>query len=394
MTTRRIAALMLGLMIASPLVSTHAQTTPAAPTRQVRLDARRTLGTAHTFRNLTVLPIYDPAARSTNSYLTLDEGLKAKTVSVQEAKEGGTVNTLYVTNRSEKPLYLMAGEVVLGGQQDRCLGQDRLVEAGAKRVPLTVFCVEHGRWNGHADFEASAPSVASADIRLGAQESNFYADRATAHVAGTPGQANVESTGGVARVSPGTPALAAGSGRVSEGQQQVWDKVAAKNARFKTKSATDTYRNTLTMASGDAKQSIPAYIQALENSLGRNPHLVGAVACVNGKVVALDSFSDPALFRKLWPKLLRGYAADAVEQAPEKGTKSQAVTVEQIKAFYAAATDTKTTTENRSTASTTLRLSSKEATTYRLMPAKPAAAGGFGGGGFGGGALHETVLHK
>lgn len=388
MTTRRIAVLMLGLMIAGPLVSTHAQTTPAAPTRQVRLDARRTLGTAHTFRNLTVLPIYDPAARSANTYVTLDEGLKAKTVSVQESKEGGAVNTLYVTNRSNKPLYLMAGEVVLGGQQDRCLGQDRLVEAGAKHVPITVFCVEHGRWNGHADFDTSAPSVASADIRLGAQESNFYADRATAHVAGTPSQANVENASRVAHVSPGTPALAATSGRVSEGQQQVWDKVAAKNARFKTKSATDTYRTALTLAEGTAKSEVPTYIKALENSLGRDPHLVGAVACVNGKVVALDSFSDPALFRKLWPKLLRGYAADAVEDAPAKGQKSQTVTAEQIKAFYAAATDAKTTAENRSTASTTLRLTSKEATTYRLVPAKPAAGGGFGG------ALHETVLHK
>jgi hypothetical protein len=388
MTPRRITALMLGLMIAGPFAQVHAQITPVAPNSQVRLDARRTLGTAHTFRNLTVLPIYDPAARSTNTYLTLDEGLQAKTVSVQEAKDGGAVNTLYVTNRSDKPLYLMAGEVVLGGQQDRCLGQDRLVEAGAKRVPITVFCVEHGRWNGRADFDVSAPTVASADIRLGAQESNFYADRETAHVAGTLNQANAAVEERVARVSPGTPALATGSGRVSNGQQQVWDKVATKNARFKTKSATDTYRNTLTMAGGDAKQNIPAYVRVLENSLGHNPHLVGAVACVNGKVVALDSFSDPALFRKLWPKLLRGYAADAVENAPAKEQKSQNITMAQIKAFYAAATDAKTTAENRSTASTTLRLTSKEATTYRLVPAQSAAGGGVAS------PLHETVLHK
>ena len=387
MTTCRIAAL-LGLMIAGPFAQVHAQTTPAATGAQVRLDARRTLGTPHAFHNLTVLPIYDPAARFTNACVTLDEGLKAKTVSVQESKEGGAVNTLYVTNRSDKPLYLMAGEVVLGGQQDRCVGQDRLVEAGAKRVPITVFCVEHGRWNGRADFDASAPTVASGDIRLGAQESNFYADRETAHAAQANGQVNGESVARVTRVSPGTPALAAGSRRVSEGQQQVWDKVTAKNARFKTKSATDTYRNTLTMAGGEAKQSIPAYVRALENSLGRDPHLVGAVACINGKVVALDSFSDPALFRKLWPKLLRGYAADAVENAPLKAQQTQKVTAAQIKAFYTAATDAKTTAENRSAMSTTLRLTSKDATTYRLMPAKPAAGGGFGG------ALHETVLHK
>ena len=58
----------------------------------------------------------------------------------------------------------------------------------------------------------------------------------------------------------------------------MWDKVAAKNARFKTKSATDTYHNALTMAEGTAKSEVPTHIKALENSLDRDRHLVGAVA--------------------------------------------------------------------------------------------------------------------
>ena len=387
MTTISRIAVLLGLMTAGSFTRVYAQTPPTLSVRQARLDARRTLGAPHTFHNLTVLPIYDPAANATNAYVTLDEGLRAKTARVQESQDGGAVNTLYVTNRSNKPLYLMAGEVVLGGQQDRCLGQDRLVQAGARRVPITVFCVEHGRWNGRADFGASAPTVAGGDIRLRAQESNFYAEREYAKAAAASPQTRADAVAHIARVSPGLPAVAE-SGGVSSGQQQVWDKVATKNARFKTQSSTDTYRDTLTLAGGSAKSKVPAYITALQSSLGHDPHLVGAVACVNGKVVAVDSFSDPALFGKLWPKLLRGYAADAVENAPAKAQAPKVVTAEQVKAFYAAATDAKTTAENRSQSSATLRLESKEATTYRLLPTKQASGGSVGS------PLHEAILHK
>src|SRR5437660_1541546 len=95
------------------------------PTR-TKLDSRRTFGEPKRFRNLTLIPVYDSTARSTNTYVTLDEGLKSKVVQVSESKGGGSVNTLYVTNNGRKPLYLMAGEVVLGGQQDRTLGKDTI----------------------------------------------------------------------------------------------------------------------------------------------------------------------------------------------------------------------------------------------------------------------------
>src|SRR5438105_2040703 len=106
------------------------------------------------------------------------------------------------------------------------------------------------------------------------------------------------------------------SGKVAAAQGKVWDRVAAKNAKFKAKPASGTYRGVLTLQGGEAGKSIAPYAKALNTSLGTDPHLVGVVAAVNGKIVAADSFGDAALFRKLWPKLLRSYAADAAENAP------------------------------------------------------------------------------
>src|SRR5438067_1243537 len=172
-------------------------------TAHTRLDAHRTLGAPKTFRNLALIPVYDSAARSTQRYMTLDEGLKAKLVTVEEAPSGGEVNTLFVTNRGRDPLYLMAGEVVLGGQQDRCLGRDTIVPPGAVKFAVPVFCVEHGRWTGDVRFGESAKAVASAGIRASAQNGTFAAPALAAAAPANPAALPAQQPGRLAgRVGP------------------------------------------------------------------------------------------------------------------------------------------------------------------------------------------------
>jgi hypothetical protein len=364
---------------------------PASHDARMKLDAHRTLGSPHAYRNLTLIPVYDKTAHPADAFLTLDEGLALKQVSVKESKAGGAVNTLYVTNESMKPLYLMGGEVVLGGQQDRTLGRDTIISPGEKEVPVTVFCVEHGRWTGRKEFDQSAPTVASAEIRASAQEGEFFAARTAAGRAGPAGP-NAAANGGI---SGNLARQSAGSNYVDDAQQQVWDKVAKKNARLKTETSTGSYRAALNLATGDVQKSVPAYLAALSDSLGTDSHLIGVVAAINGKVVAADIFGDPILFHKLWPKLLRSYASDAVEHMPEDTSKVPAATAAQAKAFLVTATDAKSKIENKSDVSSTVRYESGQAVAYSLVPgAKAGGALGAFGGGFAGGAVHTGVLGK
>lgn len=305
--TRIVLAISLAT-VAGAMLYALAQHAPSSG--RMPLDTTRSLGSPRRFRNLTLFPVYNTAARSTNTYTTLDEGLRARRVKVREAQGGGDVNTLYVSNTGAKPLYLMAGEVVLGRQQDRCLAKDTIIPPGKKGVPITIFCVEHGRWTGQEVFDASAQTVASADIRKSAQEGEFMAERASAPPA----------VGGM--VQPMRVATAP----IGQAQEQVWAKVAQKNQSFKATPASGTYREVLNLSGGEARQSIAPYLKSLSGSLEPDPHLVGVVAAVNCKVVAADIFGDPTLFRKLWPKLLRSYAADAAENAGNKTLSRRPVT--------------------------------------------------------------------
>jgi hypothetical protein len=362
---------------------------PAKPSSaRLALAGTRTLGTPISFRNLTFVAVYDTAAISTTEYLTLDEGLKSAQVKVREAPQGGDVNRVFISNLSRLPLYLMAGEVVLGGQQDRTLGKDTVIPPGKRDVPVTVFCVEHGRWNGGGSFERTAPALAASDIRARAQEGAFGPS------AELSGRAQV----GQGRVSRGDGAGTAGVGRA---QQEVWDRVARKNQRFGSAPASGTYRGVLTMEGGSTRSQVAPYVDALSVAARPGPDQVGVVAAVNGKVIAADTFGNTNLFRKLWPKLLRTFAAEAAEAADGK-TRPQ-ISARQAREFMVQAGEG-SQTESRSEVATTQRLESQHAVTYRTAPGggedkaatrsgSPAGAAR-GGAAPGRGAVHESVIRK
>src|SRR5262249_9447907 len=105
------------------------------------------------YKHLAVFPVVKKggAAQARADYLTLAEGLKSKQVRVTEHTGGGQVNRVRIDNRSQRPLLVLGGEVILGGQQDRVIGKDTIVPPG-QQVSMDVFCVERGRWKGGSEF--------------------------------------------------------------------------------------------------------------------------------------------------------------------------------------------------------------------------------------------------
>src|SRR5262249_26370870 len=132
-----------------------------------------------TYENISIFPVVSGSNQDTTSFLTLDEGLSNGEVIVSEQgsaglsrsrdgrrpvappqyNTGASVNQLVLTNRSKRPLLLLAGELVSGGKQDRIIAKDRIVAPGADPLPLDVFCVEHGRWSSGSQFVASKTIV-------------------------------------------------------------------------------------------------------------------------------------------------------------------------------------------------------------------------------------------
>jgi hypothetical protein len=71
----------------------------------------------------------------------------------------------------------------------------------------------------------------------------------------------------------------------------------------------------LTIESDKVRQATDKYTAALAGILDGQSDAIGYAFAINGQVLGGDTYASPALFRKLWPKLLHANAVEAVAEA-------------------------------------------------------------------------------
>jgi hypothetical protein len=218
-------------------------------------------------------------------YATLDESVAGGFLEVSEVNEGGSVPALRVTNKGDTPVFLMAGEHLAGGKQNRVLNASILVGAGVA-LPIPVSCVERGRWSYRSPHFGGSGS--SSHSRL----------RKLMHAHATEGYR-----------SQGTP---------SSDQGEVWREVDRKLGE--TGSHSDTQY--LHKAYEDTEATLGNVLASLPVPEGA----CGAVFAYGGRIVGFDLFDQPGTLAKLWPKLVRAYAIDAYSAGKtEQGVSTEAV---------------------------------------------------------------------
>src|SRR5690349_23804895 len=86
-----------------------------------------TLGKPIQIGALALVPIEAKAPLSRDEYTVLADATRFGWVHITEVPEGQEVNALEVKNTGKLPLMLFAGELLLGGKQDRIVGRDTIV---------------------------------------------------------------------------------------------------------------------------------------------------------------------------------------------------------------------------------------------------------------------------
>jgi hypothetical protein len=226
--------------------------------------------------NLAVYIIEDPGAKAGEELITLSEGLASGSVKVTE-KKSAEVNELLIENTSEKACFVQAGDVVKGGQQDRAIGRDFVIPPKTGPTPVSSFCVEHSRWNGHASFGASTQNAYGNGLKLAIQK-----------------DAN---------------------------QQQVWDNVAKSKgdlrSNLKTPSPASSSSLNEELDLPKVQEKLKAFRGALGELLKGRTQAIGLITAINGKFSAADLYDDPGLFRRIYPRLLESAAMESLAAKPE-----------------------------------------------------------------------------
>lgn len=265
-----------------------------------------------------------------DAILVLDEAMAEHRVKIRELGDG-SVNQLSFVNNADQPVFVMAGEVILGGKQDRIIGRNTVIPAKTT-LEVPVFCVEHGRWDGTTKEFTTAKALAHGRLR----------------------------------------------GRASyAAQQDVWNEVAAKNKARKTQNASDTYRR---VAQQQSDGTLKDMEREVNQALAKLPdadrtRMVGFAVALNGTVATVDVFGSPTLFAKLQPKLVRSYLTEAIDVTATKDAKPP--TEQDVKAFIA---DVERAQEQQSydtaAASTAIKRgahAAKAKVEYKRGPASPTA---------------------
>lgn len=235
-----------------------------------------TLSGPYTHDNLTVFLVHGPDRLAGKKYLTLQEALEQKKVVVHET---GNVNELAVENNSDVDVFIQAGDIVRGGQQDRTLGNDLILGAKSGRVPIASFCVEQGRWTG----------------RPGESAKGF------------------NSSGNC--LSSNSQKLAV---KYAQNQQRVWDGVSKQqrdlddNVEGEVKDDASPSSLELTLSNGNVNKAKEPYDAKFDKLIEGMPDVVGFVFAVNGEVTCGDIYAGPSLLKQLWPKLIDSAVVEAV----------------------------------------------------------------------------------
>jgi hypothetical protein len=282
----------LGMLIG---VQAH-RTSPGGQRRGAETQAGDyRLSGPYTHKNLTIFLVHGKSMVKAKSFLTLQEALVQKKVVVYETK---SVNELSIQNFSDEDVYVQSGDIVKGGAQDRMIGVDLIVPPRSGKLPISAFCVEHGRWSGRGNekstvFNSSSDAVATREIKLAAKMSN--------------------SQGGVWQ-------------SVTVAQDKL-----SRNVGARVNSSVSESSLQLAVENSKVQETADSYVKALANIANRSDNVIGYVFAINGKVNSADIYGSNVLFKKLWPKLLKANAIEAIAEL--QGDKFKPASAENVKGF-------------------------------------------------------------
>ena len=258
---------------------------------QAQDTAHYRLSGPHAYENLSIFLIHGPG-HAGHKLITLQEALAEHKVIVYETQ---SVNALAIANISaDDDVFIGSGDIVKGGQQDRTLQDDYILPAKSGKVTISAFCVEHGRWTRRgqesvAVFNGSNDMVATKELKMAV--------------------------------------------RAKANQAEVWSQVAQAQdklsvaTRASAQSAASPTSFQMTLETPAVQRSTEAYVHALSHWIEGQPDVVGYAFAINGRMNSADVYASHDLFARLWPKLLKASAVEAVSEY-RAGARFAAVTKE------------------------------------------------------------------
>lgn len=245
---------------------------------------------------LTLWPLVlrsEPAPRVSPRYVALEDAVASGAASVTELTKDGAESLLRIENQGELPVLGLFGEELRGGLRDRCVQRSFLAPPGGA-LDFEVRGVEEKRWARRL-AERVAHRESPGRFEVGRELVAF----------------------GLRRRISQPPAPRAKRSRVV--QTGVED--AALSAELRARLIRAGARSR-TLCHADYAAAHAPGLAELCSAFHAVPDQVGFLSGLDGVVIAVELIGRPEVFVRVFERMLRSYALDALGAPPAPGGRS------------------------------------------------------------------------
>ncbi len=193
-------------------------------------------------------------------------------IEVKELTEGGNVNTIHINNKGEVPVLILDGEEIQGAKQNRMVNATIMLFP-VQETEVPVSCVEQGRWRYDSPVFDKSENFGYNSLRRQKAEQVAYSLRT--------------------------------SGSYNADQGAIWEEIDRKHACMGTHSPT--------AALNEVYKNYEEKLEQLLEGLTPSPEQAGVAVFINNRFSCLDLFDRPQTLGRVWQKLIKSYAMEALE---------------------------------------------------------------------------------
>ncbi len=259
----------LGLVVAAPALPPPPVVPLPAEYHLTPLAGRLgglSISEPQTHGNLTLYPVFASRPDYPRRIQTLEAAYQSKGLKLVDGRSGA-IATISLDKTTGDEVFIMNGDMLVGGSQDRLTKADQLLPRKPGHYKLKAYCMELGRMRGPSKVFKAAGVIAPHNLRR--------------------------------------------MGVTRRDQSDIWKVIASKTAQVGAKNATKT----LAAAYRTQRYHRLAgpYVKSFRRFVKRYPDAIGVAAVIRDTVVSVDLFANRRLFADSFPKLLRSFVLDATD---------------------------------------------------------------------------------
>lgn len=265
------------------------------------------------------------AQQNSFEYISGPSAIKEDLIQVKEVSDSGNVNNLFVFNLSDKYVFFMDGDILLGAKQNRVLNTSVLLAPNSKTT-LPVSCVEQGRWSHVSSRFMDSDYITPQKLRAGKSRNVSENLRARSEF--------------------------------DAGQSEVWKNVEDYQVMFNVSSPTmslsDVYEK--------EKKSIDEFIKNFSFNSDAN----GLALLVDQKLLNIEVFNRTDIYCEYFPKILKSTAMEVLHLEKKENDLSEAEAIYKTQTMFDAIETIQKTKHRGVAAGEEERFDSEDMTGFQL----------------------------